>query len=293
MSFTVRFWGVRGSIACPTPRHMRYGGNTSCVELEVEGHKIILDAGTGIRELGLKYRQEQIKEAFLLFSHSHWDHVCGFPFFKPAFDPEFKLKVYAGHLGERSIYSVLCCQMMTPLFPIPLDTMRAQISFTEFVAGESFELVPGLKIRTCRLNHPDQATAYRFDYKGKSFCYVTDTEHVPGKLDEDVLKLIEGADVVVYDASYTDETFPCYVTWGHSTWQEAVRLAKAAHVKTMMLFHHEPNHTDDIMDRISQAAREAYPGAIAAREGMMLDLLAPGAVHEQIAYPDLERAGVC
>jgi phosphoribosyl 1,2-cyclic phosphodiesterase len=253
---------------------MRYGGNTSCVELLIDGIRIILDAGTGLRELGKRIAKEDNKSAYILFSHTHWDHVCGFPFFSPAFIPAFSFKVLAGHLRGGSIKSVLAGQMMKPLFPIPLGFMRASMTFEDFVPGSSFSLGPDITVRTAALNHPDNATGYRIEHQGRSFCYVTDTEHVPGHPDEAIIDLIRGADVVVYDCTYSDEEFPRFVTWGHSTWQEGVRLCRAAGAKHLVLFHHDPEHTDTVMDGIAAAASAAWSGSMVAREGMEIDMLA-------------------
>jgi phosphoribosyl 1,2-cyclic phosphodiesterase len=143
------------------------------------------------------------------------------------------------------IQEILATQMHTPMFPVPLGAMRARLEFEDFTSGETFFLAPGIKVRTCALNHPNGATAYRVDYEGKSACYVTDTEHVPGHPSAAILGLIEGADLVIYDSTYTDAEFPAKVGWGHSTWQEGVRLCRAANVKRMAIFHHDAGKPAD------------------------------------------------
>lgn len=272
MGFRVRFWGVRGSIPCPSPNHIRYGGNTSCVEILIDDTRIILDGGTGLRDLGKALLKQENRSAFMLFSHTHWDHVCGFPFFAPAYVPTFSFKVMAGHLRGGSIKSVLAGQMMKPLFPIPMGFMRAALSFEDFVPGSTFSLGPDITVRTAALNHPDNATGYRIEHNGRSFCYVTDTEHVPGHPDTTILDLIQGADVVVYDSTYSDDEFPRFVTWGHSTWQEGVRLCRAAGVKHLVLFHHDPEHVDTVMDTIALAAKTQWDGCEVAYEGLQVDM---------------------
>ncbi|MCH2108035.1 MAG: MBL fold metallo-hydrolase [Polyangiaceae bacterium] len=272
MSFGLRFWGVRGSIACPSPSHVRYGGNTSCLEVLVNDQPIILDAGTGIRSLGHSIFKRGMKRAPLLLTHSHWDHINGFPFFAPAFTPGHEFQIYAGHLESYSIREVLAGQMTQPTFPVPLETMKAELAFNDFDAGDSFELFPDVRVRTASLNHPNGATGYRIEHGGRSICYVTDTEHVPGQPDQNILGLIEGADLVVYDATYTDEEFPRYVGWGHSTWQEAIRLCRAADVKKLAIFHHDPEHDDEFMDQVAADARRTWSGAIVAKEGMEIEL---------------------
>ena len=243
MSLAVRFWGVRGSIACPSPTHVRYGGNTSCLEVTAGEHTIILDAGTGIRSLGHSILDRGLTSAHLLLTHSHWDHINGFPFFGPGFKKGYEFKVMAGHLHHDSIHEVLAGQMMTPTFPVPLEAMQASLTFEDFKAGESFKIGPDVTIVTAPLNHPNGATGYRVEFGGKSLCYVTDTEHVPGRPDQNVLGLIEGADLVIYDSTYTEDEFPAKVGWGHSTWQEAVALCTAAKVKQLSIFITIPSTT--------------------------------------------------
>lgn len=264
------FWGVRGSIACPSPSHVRYGGNTSCLEINAGGHTIILDSGTGIRPLGVQLAEQGVRTASLLMTHTHWDHINGFPFFGPGFDSKNEFRIMAGHLEEGSVRDVLAGQMTQPTFPVPLEAMRAKMTFEDFKAGETISLYPGVTARTAPLNHPNGATGYRIEHAGRSICYITDTEHVPGKPDQNVLGLIEGADLVVYDATYTDAEFESKVGWGHSTWEEAVRLAKAANVKRLALFHHDPSHTDDRMDAIGLEAKRAFSESLVAAEGMVL-----------------------
>ena len=163
--------------------------------------------------------------------------------------------------------------MMAPLFPVPLTIFAANMSYHDFRAGESVNVKPGITARTTELNHPNRATGYRIDYKGKSFCYLTDTEHTKDRLDGNILELIEGADYVAYDGMYTDDEYPDRVGWGHSTWQEGVRLCDAANVETFVLFHHDPDHTDDFLDGIAERLEARRPGSMVAREGLVIDLL--------------------
>ena len=274
MSFKVKFWGVRGSIATPSPKHVAFGGNTSCVEVACGGRRLIFDAGTGIRNLGHWLMRKNVYDAHLLLSHTHWDHINGFPFFSPAFHEGSSFTIMAGHVSEDGgIKRILAGQMTTPTFPVPLEAMRSSLEFEDFKAGENFKLYNDIQIRTMPLNHPFGATGYRVEYKGKSMCYVTDTEHVPGKPDENVLALIEGADLVIYDSTYTDDEFPSKVGWGHSTWQEGVRLARAADAKMLAIFHHDPDHEDGFMEQLEAESRSVWPGAIVARENMRINLL--------------------
>jgi len=274
MSFKIKFWGVRGSIATPSPRHIAFGGNTSCIEVAMGGERVILDAGTGIRNLGHWFLKKEQKKAHLLLSHTHWDHINGFPFFSPAFRKDRHFTIMAGHLiDKQGIKAVLSGQMANPTFPVPLEVMGSKMDFEDFRAGDKFTLGRSIKVTTSPLNHPDGATAYRFDYRGKSMCYVTDTEHVIGKPDQRILSLIEGADVVVYDSTYTDEEFTGKMGWGHSTWQEGVRLCRAANVRMLIIFHHDPDHEDLFMERLESEARQMWPNALVARENMRINLL--------------------
>lgn len=271
MTLAVKFWGVRGSIACPSPEHVVYGGNTSCLEIFAGDQRIILDAGTGIRGLGQEFVRDGVKKGILLLTHSHWDHINGFPFFAPMFMKNYEFGIYSGHLANAGgIENVLSSQMANPLFPVPLEALQAKLRFVDFEAGESWGEGSGVRIVTMPLNHPNGATGYRIEYGGKSICYVTDTEHVIGKPDQNVLKLIDGADLVIYDSTYTDQEFPAKVGWGHSTWEEGVRLCQMAKVRQLAIFHHDPDHNDDFMAQLERESRKVWAGAIVAREQMIV-----------------------
>lgn len=269
--FSVRFWGVRGSIPCPGPDTVRYGGNTSCIEIRCGDRTLIFDAGTGLRPLGAHLDAIGPVDADLFFTHTHFDHTCGLPFFSSAYAKTNRFRFWAGHLlPDHTLRYVLSEMMMAPLFPIPISVLGADISFHDFRAGETLQPIPGATIRTAPLNHPNGATGYRIEYAGRSVCYITDTEHVPGHPDQTVLGLIAGADLVVYDSTYDDKEFPSHIGWGHSTWQEGIRLADTAKVKKLVIFHHDPGHDDATMDRIAAAAEKARPGTVVAHEGMIL-----------------------
>lgn len=273
MGFAVKFWGVRGSIACPSPLHVGFGGNTSCLEVIAGEHRFVLDAGTGIRGLGQDFMKTGVRSAHLLLTHTHWDHINGFPFFGPAFDPAHHFKIMAGHLSDAGgVKAVFAGQMAQPTFPVPLEAMSGQLEFEDFRAGDTFQIAPDLVVKTAVLNHPSGATGYRIEYGGKSACYVTDTEHVIGQPDQSVLGLIDGADLVVYDSTYTDGEFPAKIGWGHSTWQEGVRLCRAANVKKLAIFHHDPDHEDPFMEQVEKDARQMWDGAFVSRETMLVEL---------------------
>ena len=274
MTVKVKFWGVRGSIACPSPSHVIYGGNTSCIEITDGSCNIILDAGTGIRGLGKDYVRRNVGSGVLLLTHTHWDHINGFPFFSPIYVPGWQFRVLAGHLTDNGgIRSVLASQMNDPTFPVPLSALKAEMSYEDFHAGDVLaDLCPGLVVRTAALRHPNNATGYRLELAGKVVCYITDTEHILSSPDQRILGLIEGADLVIYDSTYTDAEFPAKIGWGHSTWQEGVRLCRQAGVKQLAIFHHDPDHADSDMEQIERDARTMWNGAIVSRDNMAIIL---------------------
>ena len=271
MTFSVRFWGVRGSIACSGPRTARYGGNTSSLEVRCDERVLLFDAGTGLRYLGHSLPIADTIDADLFLTHTHFDHVAGLPFFKPFFKSQNRFRLWAGHLVEgMTLRRVLGEFMMSPLFPVPPQIFRARMEYREFKAGETLRPAEGIAVRTTLLNHPDGATGYRVDYGGHSICYLTDTEHVPGAPDRNILGLIAGADLVIYDSMYTDADCDAYVGWGHSTWQEGVRLCRAAGAKRLAVFHHDPEHDDDMLDGIAREVEKELPGSIVARDGLVV-----------------------
>jgi phosphoribosyl 1,2-cyclic phosphodiesterase len=275
VTFSVRFWGVRGSIACSGPRTARYGGNTSSLEVRCGERLLLFDGGTGLRYLGnaLAGNASHPLDADLFLTHTHFDHVAGLPFFRPFFDPKNRWRLWAGHLAEgMTLRRVLGEFMMSPLFPVPPQVFRARMEYREFRAGDTLHPGEGVTLRTTALNHPDGATGYRVEYAGRSLCYLTDTEHVPGAPDRNVLEIIAGADLVIYDCMYTDAEYATYAGWGHSTWQEAVRLCRAAGAKRLAVFHHDPEHDDDMLDGIAREVAKELPGSVVARDGLVIEL---------------------
>jgi phosphoribosyl 1,2-cyclic phosphodiesterase len=274
--FAVKFWGVRGSIPTPGKTTVRYGGNTSCVEMLIGGRRLIFDGGTGLQELSKDLMQDLPDELYMFFTHYHWDHIQGFPFFLPAFTPGHKLKIY-GSVPENgdSLRKHFIERVLHPNSPIPLDNLTDTIEFVDVKCGTTFEL-DDIKIETGPLNHPNTAMGYRITWNGKSIFYCTDTEHLPDCIDEHVLKLAQGADMLIYDAMYTDDEYhnpkAPKIGWGHSTWQEGVKVAKAANVKTLVVFHHDPNHSDDFLDTLTPEVQAAHENSVLAREGMKLTL---------------------
>ena len=269
--FYVRFWGVRGSIACGGPEVQRYGGNTSCVEVCCGDRLLVFDGGTGLRYLGDKLVEAGPREFDLFLSHTHHDHVVGLPFFKPFFQPGFHIRLWSGHLdAEMTTRDALKTLMTPPLFPIDPACFQATIEYRDFRAGDRLEPAPGITVDTAPLHHVNGATGFRVNFDGRSVCYVTDTEHDPAQMDAQILRLVEGADIMVYDAMYTDDEFRQCQGYGHSTWEEGMRIAKRAGVRRFVAFHHDPNHDDAFMDKVAADIRQRCKESLVAREGLVL-----------------------
>ena len=274
----LRFWGTRGSIAAPGPKTARYGGNTSCVEVRAsDGTVIILDCGTGARELGLHLARTmpQPIRLHLFIGHTHWDHIQGFPFFVPAFLPGSELNIYAPIGFQRGLEEAMAGQMEYSYFPVKMRDLRSRIHFTEL--DEGFFRVGDVLVETQYMNHTAPTIAYRMTSDGATIAYATDHEpfwNASGRVsqhpgDERHIAFLKGANLVIHDAQYTEEEYRDKVGWGHSSIEYAVDVALAAGVERLVLFHHDPAHNDDTMDRMEVMAR-----AHVARRGQALDVLA-------------------
>lgn len=261
----------------PGPETAGVGGNTSCVEVRCKDTLLVLDGGTGLRRLGdwLMTRGDEVR-AHLLFSHVHWDHIQGLPFFGPIYRPETELTLHGAPEGG-SLRDILESQMQSPTFPVALANAPAQIRYRPVEPLQPFT-IGCVRVTAAPLNHPNGVLAFRIDCEGRSVVYATDTEHAPdGAIDETLVELARGADLLIYDAQYTPEEYDGSVGfsrrgWGHSTWAEGVRVARAAEVGRLVLFHHEPSHDDAQVAAIEQAAAKELPGTVAAREGMSIAL---------------------
>lgn len=273
--FSVRFWGVRGSLATSGPEFAQVGGNTSCVEVRLGGHLLILDAGSGIYRLGRSLPSRI--EATILLSHFHWDHIQGFPFFRPAYDAGSRLSIYGPAADAAEVEDALRRQMNAPHFPVPLESMESQLYFGALRSRDELK-IGAARIMTRQLNHPQGCLGYRISLGSTSVAYVTDTEHMDnGIIDPSVLDLADQATVLIYDAQYTDAEYrgDCgrpRKGWGHSTVSAACRVARAARAKRLVLFHHDPAHDDDFVGRLVEQAALLFPHVVAACEGMELDL---------------------
>ncbi|OIS92703.1 MBL fold metallo-hydrolase [Brucella cytisi] len=263
----VRFWGTRGSIPVSGPDFEHYGGNTPCIELQCGEHRLIFDAGSGIREAGEAMVAEGVSQCNLFFTHSHYDHIMGLPYFSPVYNPAAQVKFWSGHLhGLKTTRELLNEFMRPPFFPIAPDVWKANVEFQDFQTGDDLIPCDGVIIRTGDLNHPGGCVGYRIEWAGKSVALIYDTEHVGDRLDPNVLALIGNVDLMVYDCTYTDDEMKRCFGYGHSTWRHGVQLAKAAAVKSFALFHHAPNRTDQALDECERATQELFPLAFAARD---------------------------
>jgi phosphoribosyl 1,2-cyclic phosphodiesterase len=274
--FLVRFWGVRGSVPVPGPETVEIGGNTSCVEIRCGEHLLIFDAGTGLRRLGNALLHELPVTAHLFFSHVHWDHIQGFPFFAPAFIPGNQIHMYGGKNVSGTIETALAGQMEMPNFPVHLSQLPARLSFHDLHEGQRVEIAPGVQVTNAAGNHPGGVFAYRVDYRGKSVVYATDTEHysIP---DPKLVALGRNADVLIFDTMYTPEEYAGQVGmpktgWGHSHFEAGVALCEAAGIRHYVLFHHDPAQTDVMVREKERRTRAIFPSAEAAYEGLTLRL---------------------
>lgn len=270
------FWGVRGSIATPGTGTVRYGGNTPCLQVRAGRRLLIFDAGTGIRGLGARLMAgPQPVDGHLFFTHLHWDHIQGFPFFTPAFVPGNRFRIYGQHCGgERSVRAVLERQMVNPNFPVPLSVMRSDMEFVGLQPGDTVQLGE-VKVITAALNHPGECLGYRVEHQGRALVFCTDTEHDPDSPEPDpaVLALARDADILIYDSTFTEaEYLAARRGWGHSTYEEAVKVARAAGVRRLYFFHHDPAHDDAFLDARLAEAR----GWTSAERNLTVDMAREG-----------------
>ncbi len=307
IDMSLRFWGVRGSIPSPGVNTSKYGGNTSCLELRIgkEGRLIIIDAGSGIRELGNYMLQHDLPkgsiDADLFLTHTHWDHILGFPFFAPIYLPVTTLRVHGPVSFEKeSLQEVIGGQMRYRYFPVNVGELRSTITYEQLKEQTEIDLRDGLILRTKLLNHPLMTLGYRFEYAGKTICTCYDTEpyynlfitdpadpayneavaqegeRAAVEMNAGLEDFFRGADILIYDAQYTEEEYlQRYRTWGHSPMESAIAAAERGEVKRLVLFHHDPERSDAALDELELRFRKQYEGKLDfffAREGMVLTL---------------------
>jgi len=272
----VTFFGTRGSVPVADPEFARFGGNTSCVMLTFESGRVaFLDAGTGLRKAGRHLQAlgvEQHDNLFIGLSHTHWDHIQGFPFFAPAYDARRTITVaLPGRTGSRlDLESVFTTQMQQDFFPVPLEGMGSNVRFWQPGVG-TVDLPSTVQVQASRHPHPGGAFGYRVTEGGRSVVYVTDVEH-GNRIVPEVVALARGADLLIHDAQYTPEELATHRGWGHSSWEQAVHVALEAKVGRLALFHHDPDHDDAFLARVEVEAQRLFSNAFMAREGLEVAL---------------------
>jgi phosphoribosyl 1,2-cyclic phosphodiesterase len=266
----VRFWGVRGSIPV-SGAGTSAGGDTACVEIRCGDHILLFDAGTGLRNAGKLLAKESLETCDLFLSHWHYDHIIGLPFFRPFMSRQLKCCLWAAKmdnaLGARETVASF---MRAPFFPISPDTFEASIDYRDFVPGDILRPRDGVMMTTARLLHPGGVVGYRIEYDGRVVVYMTDTSHRHSGGNLEAQALAADADLLIYDSMYTDEEFAAHSGYGHSTWQEGVRICRSAGVPQLALFHHAPDRTDEALRTIERKAKAVMPHAFVARQGMMV-----------------------
>ena len=274
----IRFWGVRGTIPTPGPETVRLGGNTACIDvLTSEGQLIILDAGSGIRRLGRRLIEENPDHisGTILISHTHWDHIQGFPFFAPLVGPKSNKNQFVvcgqKRVGQQ-LESVLAGQIVEPYLPFAFRELSAEINVHEMLDGETIALSEKTAIGVGELRHPGGCLGFRIEDEDHIFTYCTDSSHDDSKLTESVLNLADGADLLVHDAQYSLEQRAKFPDYGHSSWLEAAEVAREANVDHLALFHYDPDASDDDMIKVLGEAQKIFPRTFLSREGLEIHL---------------------
>lgn len=278
----IRTWGARGSIPSPGEYTNRYGGNSTCLEIRLKtGELLIVDAGSGIRHLGKAIlKEKELTEMYLILTHSHWDHLSGFPFFTPAYSSKYKINVYGGPNAQKSLKQYLSHQMAPPFFPVDFNVMKAQFSFGYECPSPG--LIGLVNFTPIPLSHPNGGYGFKFEKEGKVFVFLTDNEpnfpHPGGLKKEDYINFCNDADLLMHDAQYTDDEYKITRGWGHSTYKDATEIAIAANVKRFGLFHHDPDRTDTDLDKYLEMCKAQIKKAnvkidcFASKEGEVIEL---------------------
>lgn len=286
----LKFWGVRGSIPVPGPSTLRYGGNTTCAELRADGEVIVLDAGSGIRELGCALEKEFGSDPIklhLLLTHLHWDHIQGFPFFLPAYNDKNEIQILGYDSANVGLHEILKGQMAAPFFPVALYDLPGKIDITKL---EKMDFnIGNVRVRSRFMNHPGVCVGYRFDTSAGSMAFLPDSEpydafklhssrsdllspeQIQKRAHSERAALVEfltGCDILVLDAQYTDDEYHSHIGWGHGSLSGCIALAVDAQVKKLVLFHHDPNHDDAMLDQMLKQAQ-----ALAAKTGKPLEVV--------------------
>jgi phosphoribosyl 1,2-cyclic phosphodiesterase len=272
----ITFYGTRGSIPVCTPEYQEFGGNTTCLVAEGRERTVIFDAGTGIRDLGKRLAQDPTigveRACYLLFTHFHWDHIQGLPFFLPAYDPRRRFVI--GALGRerhaKDIRGIFETQMQRDFFPVSLEGMGATIDF--LTSREDCVRDGDARVIAIKHNHPGDAYSYRIEsMDGRAMVFCTDIEHGTS-IDPRIVDLARGANLLVHEGQFTPEELDAHRGWGHSSWEQAVEVAQLAGVRRLVVTHHDPDHDDAFLREIERKVQARMPDAVLAREGMTIEL---------------------
>lgn len=268
-SVKIKFWGVRGSF--PIPRsNDDFGGNTSCVELRSNKNEIVIfDMGTGLRALGnsIIENDPDITDINILLSHFHYDHVLGFLMFAPLFIDKYNINIYAPGETDNEIKSRFQSFLKSTFWPVNMDMFTSKITFNHYTSG-NFNISENIKVTNSPHGHPGGANSLRVDIDRFSVTYITDCEHPENHLNQNVIDIAKNTDILIHDAQYTPDQMRKHKGWGHSSWENGVNVAKAANVKKLILFHHNPDHGNSILECIEKDAKNIFANTSSAREGM-------------------------
>lgn len=268
MTMQVKFWGVRGSIPTPVAANLGFGGNTACVEVTCGDERLIIDGGSGVRQLGLdlqKGLEGKPGDFTFLMTHFHWDHIQGLPYFAPIYVPSNRLTFYAG-CDAQMCEQTLETQLAPPYFPVCVAATR---DYQPALAGSTVR-IGCFTVRPFEMFHPQPSVGYRIEANGSVYVHASDFEHGDACLDRTLREYAQDADVLLMDSQYTPREYDSRKGWGHSTWSEAVNVARESRVKQLILFHHDPAHSDETMRSIEHEAQRHFKNTVAAREGMVI-----------------------
>ncbi len=272
----IRFWGVRGTIPVPGQETVKYGGNTSCLDILTSDRQlIIIDAGTGIRNLGRVLQEEYQRRVngTILLSHTHWDHIQGLPFFEPLLSRTNRFVLYGQKRVGKRLEDILAAQFFEPYLPFAYRSLRANLNVQEVSPGDTIAIGENTAVTVTDLNHPGESLGFRIEDNGLTLAYCCDTGHEEAGFSESILDLVQDADLLVHDAHFANRKLSrTFADWGHSSWFEAASLAREANVGALGLFHYSPDLTDVELDRIRDEARAHFPRTIMTREGLVLQL---------------------
>ena len=268
----ITFWGVRGSFPTPERDKMQVGGHTSCVSIENGNELLIMDMGTGIKELGeeIVSNPKSPSKINIILSHYHWDHIIGFPMFAPLFSDKYEINLY-GKKDEWELKKIIN-HMLNPIFwPVSIDDFKAKLKFYT-ITDDEVKISNSMIIKTKIHHHPNGALSYKVLSKNKIISYVTDCEYMTGAPSEKLIKFSNNSDLLIHDAHFTPEDLINHKGWGHSSWEQAVIMAKKSNSKQLALFHHSPNYNDAQIELIEEKAKQMFEQTIAAKQGLVIYL---------------------